>query len=99
MSIFNQTSAFGGTPSAFGADHACSCRGTAAASRDLLCTRVSQTQLVADTTASSPSRAASMPWEGNAASLFRQRLNDCAIDARRVVDDAESTLRIAQAGA
>ncbi|MBW3091568.1 hypothetical protein KIH79_01095 [Bifidobacterium sp. 82T10] len=99
MSMFDQTSAFGGAPSTFGADYVCSCHGIVAASQSLVHARVAQTRLAADDTATPQARSMTMPWEGNAASLFRQRLADCASAAQRALDDAEATLRIAGAGA
>ncbi|WP_051923661.1 hypothetical protein [Bifidobacterium biavatii] len=98
-SIFASSSAFGvaspfGGSSVFGTDGTCSCHGIVDASRNLVSARVSQTRLASEAILAPRSRGDAIPWEGNAASLFRQRLNQCAVDARLVEHNAQTVLSL-----
>ena len=110
-SPFNQqTSPFGPAISPFGVNNAmppfavssptCACHTVVANGRTLLDIHERSIRTACDRTDAAQQAGASISWQGGAASMFRQRLNDCVSDARFTAESARQTRRLAwQAGA
>ncbi|NEG88622.1 hypothetical protein [Bifidobacterium aerophilum] len=91
--------ATGSASAPFGMTNAsCPCRTVVANGRDLIALHERAVRRADDMTAAARTAASSIAWEGNAATLFRQRLDDCLAAGRRARDEAAAAHRLAWGG-
>lgn len=72
----------------------CQCHAVVSAGRDSISANERITGMAADSVACAQTQALNIEWEGNAASLFRQRLATCARTGRATHDRTAQTSRI-----
>ncbi|WP_125968727.1 hypothetical protein [Bifidobacterium samirii] len=77
----------------------CGCAAAVQSNRDLIESDVALTRAAADGAAALPSATADLDWQGNAASLFHDRLDEVARLAAGVADDADRIRPLAWGGA
>ncbi|QOL33659.1 hypothetical protein [Bifidobacterium lemurum] len=82
----------GTTVAAF--DTHCPCHAAVQSSRDLIAVAERSTEAALDRTAAAIAQSRDISWQGNAATLFRTRLERVACEAAVLLDDMDATTRI-----